>query len=503
VLVTAAALAAPASGQVHLTKLVGSDTAAPDRFGLSVARRAELAVVGAPRDEDAGPQSGSAYVFMRAGGLADWAQVKKLVAPGAAAGDFFGSAVAIGADVVLVGAPGDDGAGDAAGAVHVFARDEGGPGNWGFVLEITAGDAAPQSAFGSAIAIGGASGAEFAIIGAPEDDALGVNAGAAYVVARNKGGAGAWGEVTKITAQGATGTEFFGASVAVDGDRALIGATLEDFIGAAYLHERNLGGPDAWGFTARLDPAIPAFLGSFGATVSIDGDAAVVGAPGTQFCCTAEGAAHVFARDEGGPDNWGEVVRLVGVTPRNDQFGISVLVRGGLALVGAQLEDLCGLDAGALLLFARDNPSADEWGDSGLVSAFDASAQASFGGALAEDGGLLLVGAPGNTSGTVPGAAYLIDVSAVMLGSAALADCNGNGTADLVDLFVSGTSADCNDNAVPDECDVASGTSADANGNGIPDECEPAPACPGDVDGDGDVDFADLLQVLAGWGVCP
>jgi hypothetical protein len=83
---------------------------------------------------------------------------------------------------------------------------------------------------------------------------------------------------------------------------------------------------------------------------------------------------------------------------------------------------------------------------------------------------------------------------------------------------------DCNDNGVPDGCDIYNGTSDDDNGNGIPDECE----CPadfdgdgyvntadllfllgawgtpdGDVDGDGDTDTADLLALLGAWGECP
>jgi len=63
-------------------------------------------------------------------------------------------------------------------------------------------------------------------------------------------------------------------------------------------------------------------------------------------------------------------------------------------------------------------------------------------------------------------------------------------------LFYSQLFDDCNENGVPDGCDIYNGTSQDANGNGIPDECE----CPADFDGDGDVDTADLLFLLGAWG---
>jgi hypothetical protein len=73
-------------------------------------------------------------------------------------------------------------------------------------------------------------------------------------------------------------------------------------------------------------------------------------------------------------------------------------------------------------------------------------------------------------------------------------DCNGNGTIDRVDID-SGSSEDCNDNGVPDECE----TGNDANGDGVPDDCQLDP----DITGDGVVNVDDLLAVITGWGACP
>jgi len=69
-------------------------------------------------------------------------------------------------------------------------------------------------------------------------------------------------------------------------------------------------------------------------------------------------------------------------------------------------------------------------------------------------------------------------------------DCNNNQIPDSCDI-AAGTSHDCNGNSLPDECDIANGTSLDANGNGIPDECE-AGVRPGDLNCDGVVDFGDI-----------
>ena len=71
-----------------------------------------------------------------------------------------------------------------------------------------------------------------------------------------------------------------------------------------------------------------------------------------------------------------------------------------------------------------------------------------------------------------------------------------NGEQDVYYLRLGGE--DCNGNGVDDADDIAKGGSSDFNGNGIPDECE----CLTDVDGSGEVDFEDLLALLAAWGPC-
>ncbi|MHC5027372.1 MAG: hypothetical protein ACYTGR_11510 [Planctomycetota bacterium] len=59
---------------------------------------------------------------------------------------------------------------------------------------------------------------------------------------------------------------------------------------------------------------------------------------------------------------------------------------------------------------------------------------------------------------------------------------------------------DCNENGIPDTCDIASGNSTDDNGNGVPDDCEDP--CDADVNSDGDVDVSDLVAVTLNWGPC-
>ena len=102
-------------------KLTASDAAFDDVFGESVTVSGDTAVVGAPGDDDAGTNSGSAYVFTRGGST--WTQQAKLTASDAAFGDSFGASVTVSGDTAVVGARGDDDAGSASGSAYVFRFD--------------------------------------------------------------------------------------------------------------------------------------------------------------------------------------------------------------------------------------------------------------------------------------------------------------------------------------------------------------------------------------------
>ena len=103
--------------------------------------------------------------------------------------------------------------GQNAGAAYLFARDQGGPGQWGQVHKLTASDWQAADDFGLFVAIDGDS----AIVGARNEDAGGSAAGAAYVFDRDQGGAGQWGEVAKLMAMDAQAVDWFGTGVAIGG----------------------------------------------------------------------------------------------------------------------------------------------------------------------------------------------------------------------------------------------------------------------------------------------
>jgi len=143
-----------------------------DFFGETVAISGEDILVGMGLDDDHGESSGSAYVFIRNGDT--WQRQVKLTASDAAAGDAFGTGVAISSDFVVIGAPGNDDEGEDSGSIYVFVRDGE---TWTEWVKLTTSDATAGDAFGNAIAIDGVS----VLIAAFKDDHRGARAGSAYV----------------------------------------------------------------------------------------------------------------------------------------------------------------------------------------------------------------------------------------------------------------------------------------------------------------------------------
>jgi hypothetical protein len=160
-------------------------------------------------------------------------EVAKLLASDGAADDEFGESVAISGDYAIVGAYRDDDNGTDSGSAYVFERD--GSGNWAEVTKLLASDGAADDDFGESVAISG----DYAIVGAPIDDDNGTDSGSAYVFERD--GTGNWTEVAKLLASDGATSDYFGTSVAISGDYAIVGAYLDDDngtdSGSAYIFE--------------------------------------------------------------------------------------------------------------------------------------------------------------------------------------------------------------------------------------------------------------------------
>ncbi|MCX6571294.1 MAG: FG-GAP repeat protein [Candidatus Aminicenantes bacterium] len=393
-----------------LLKLVASDTADNTSFGMSGDVDGDLAIVGAPGDDVNGTNSGAAYIFSRdLGGLDGWGQIKKLVASDAAADDLFGVSVDISGDYAVVGAVAEDGAGTGRGAAYIFYRNQGGADNWGQVKKLTANAAADNDGFGFAVALEG----DTLIVGADGEDGGGTDEGAAYVFYKDRGGADNWGPVVRLVAGDPDDADQFGYSIGLSGDVAVIGSPGKNGAGsnrgAAYIFSRDMGGADGWGQLKKLtadDASDDVWLGT---SVALDGALAVIGAGWDNGGGTDRGAAYLFGRDQGGADNWGQFKKLTASDAHDSAiFGYDVAVDGDYVVIGAGWSKGGGSERGQVYVFVRSEGGTDNWGEAQILRASDGANEDWFGFSVAIDGLYLLSGASGEDgAGLSRGAAYM------------------------------------------------------------------------------------------------
>jgi hypothetical protein len=210
------------------SKLHASDAAADDRFGFSVSLYGDTALIGADKDDDNSEfNSGSVYVFTRLstdGGT--FTQQSKFHASDAAADDYFGRSVSLYGDTALIGASGDDdNSKSGSGSVYVFTRSSTDGGTFTQRSKLHASDAAVDDLFGMSVSLNG----DTALIGAFWDDDNGKSrSGSVYVFTRSSTDSGTFTQQSKLHARDPAAGDYFGISVSLYGDTALIGATGDD-----------------------------------------------------------------------------------------------------------------------------------------------------------------------------------------------------------------------------------------------------------------------------------
>ena len=331
--------------------LKASDASPNDHFGYSVAIHEDTVVAGSDLSE-------CVYVFTRSG--TTWTQQAILQAPFSESGDQFGYSVDVHGDTTAVGTPGDDSgyANDEedigepeSGAIHVFTL---GGTTWTRQAYLKSDTPYSWDLFGYDVAIHGDT-----IVGG----AHGWSGWTGYVEIHTRSGT-TWSRQTHISPSHLDAEDSFGESVDVWGDTVIIGAPGDDSYsltsstvstdndpvtinwGAAYVYKRT---GTTWAHQAFLKPSTYPIDGVwFGSSVSISGDAAVVGAPGDwsegtgvgagkdALSAQYSGAAYVFTRS--GTD-WSEKAYVKATnTATSDHFS-RVSIHGEAVVVGAPWED--------------------------------------------------------------------------------------------------------------------------------------------------------------------
>ncbi|MGH7694632.1 MAG: hypothetical protein ACRENH_06610, partial [Gemmatimonadaceae bacterium] len=195
----------------------------------------------------------------------------------------FGSSVSIDGDLLIVGAHGGQ---DVMDAAYVFRRTGT---TWVEEAKLTPLDTPVHRYFGRSVNVSRG----IAVVGAPYDGMRGLHAGAAYVFERDS--LGTWLQVRKLAPQSLTEGDGFGSSVSADFPRAIVGAYagngVEDLTGTSFLYQRGRRG---WKFLFELLANNGGYGDAFGASVSMSGMCAIVGAPDRDVGGILKGAAYIY-----------------------------------------------------------------------------------------------------------------------------------------------------------------------------------------------------------------
>lgn len=395
--------------QISESKITAGDGETNNEFGCSVSISGEYSIVGVNKDNDNGPESGSAYIFQFDG--AEWIQEAKLLASDGSSDDWFGFSVAISGEYAVVGAPWNDGNGNANdynGAAYIFHRS----GNfWNQEAKLTASDGERDDLFGYAVSISG----DYVIVGANSDDDNGNSSGSAYIF---KHSVNNWIQEQKLVPSDGEAGDEFGCAVSISDDYVLIGARFDDTdinsSGSAYVYKYSGA---SWNLSKKLTANDRATGDRFGHSVSIDGNILIIGA--SQFENLGTGSAYIFRLNS---TDWvQQQILTVDDGESGDELGWSVSISGSYACVGARSDDN---GKGSVYLFTN---SGTNWSNGAKLSASDGEANGQFGFSVSNTNDFILIGAHQNLNDAIKtGSAYIYSDLPVISETQLIADFNSD-----------------------------------------------------------------------------
>ena len=392
-------------------RIIGNEVAMSSRFGSFVFISESYAAASSINSGNLN------YVYILQNQNGTWTQADRVQGQAPehqSLGVGYGSSISISGDYLAVGSPGfivtandsnvDDG-------VFIYKRQGGG--NWqqtaairdaNVVRErIDEGDGVVfyhSDSFGASVSISG----DYLAIGSHTDDDIGRNSGSVFIYERQSGEN--WNQVTKLNASDGTNNYGFGRSVSIEGDLSLIAATgRSNGTGAVYVFQRQSG---SWVQTNIFTANDGADGDSFGSSVSISGNRAIVGAYYDNDNGNLSGSAYIFERQSNG--SWSQTAKLTASDGESgDLFGSSVSISGDHAIVGTDRISKSGgrFINGKAYLFSKEGSS---WKETRLIAADGYTNDGfNFGQSVSIHSNTAIIGSRLHLErGTNAGAAYLV-----------------------------------------------------------------------------------------------
>jgi hypothetical protein len=362
-------------------KLMADDAGIFDHFGWAVATNGNTALVGAYLYSQIIVDDGTVYVFKRNDSY--WQSSGKLIPldPGRNS-RLFGYAVDIDDKTAVIGAP----LADSGGSVYIFQYNGI---VWYQKARLVADDANGDVAFfGCSVAIDG----NTVIIGAQYDNQGAENSGAAYVFKRD---GSTWTQEAKLKPSDADADQWFGYSVAIDANTAVVGAHAVGWnttSGWAYIYQRN---NSTWTEKARLMES------DSSDSVAIFDRTVVVGNKRNWNV-----GVYTY-EDISVQGDWSLLhTTHISATP-GDSFGSSVALDVNTLVIGAEHAEGTDFLTGRVTVYRRQNLS---WIKDKQLAADDGQGNDQFGCSVALSNGTIVVGAQGADGGSeYSGAAYVFN----------------------------------------------------------------------------------------------
>ncbi len=317
-----------------------------------------------------------------------------------AASDYFGCNLAIDDDYAVVGAYNKD-VGSNSHQGEAYILHRSGS-LWNGQAQLTASDGDASDYFGYSVSISG----DYAIVGAYQKE-VGSNAaqGKAYIFHRS---GTSWTEEAQLTASDGAAVDQFGWSVGIDGDYAIVGALFKEVgsnssQGKAYIYYRS---GTSWSEQAGITASDGAAGDLFGFSVAINGNYAIVGAAYKDVgTASSQGKAYIFYRSG---TTWSEQDDLTASDGDTDNyFGCSVSLSGDYTIVGAKLKTVgSNSEQGGAYIFYR---SGTTWNEQAQLTASDGNPHDNFGNSVCIDENYVTIGARKKDVGnnTNQGKAYI------------------------------------------------------------------------------------------------
>ena len=405
----------PSWDETGYQRIEASDGEASDRFGSSVDISGDYAIVGAYTHHDSvNDIHGAAYIYKRNTSTGQWGDEVKIQASDGSGviTTYFGQYVAISGDYAIVGAYGDDDNGINAGAAYIFHRTGGtNPNTWDSGTKIKPDtNATPGRQFGGDVDIY----ENYAVVASTEFDEL----GSVYIFKRDTT-TGTWSQQAEIRPSEVDQSDGFAKTVAISGDYVIAGASRDDpqgrtNYGAVYIFKRNPS-TDVWDQNVYAKIVAPDTISgasaSFGTSVAIDGEYAMVGTPLDHPDGFSDaGSVHIFKRT--GTNTWDNGYKIQSPKTFNGSPGTrfgnykSISISGDAAVVSSRADG----GGNEFFYFKRDTSATNTntW-DTGTAILAPIPTNYDYGIPQRQDGNYLIVGASNfiNDNGVRTGAVYI------------------------------------------------------------------------------------------------